>query len=924
MSPGRRKERRRGRSRLGLWTSLIVGVMLASYALILMSSRPHVSGDRLRFDVFVGLSNGGRILDARVLDEDAVVVGRYVADETSGGEPGAGAGGAHSHVHPGSSDGASDLAGGSTTTTVPGPAPSGPIREYNAPLVRGTQGTVLSLLLDNGVPITVDQQVRKRILGVAAMVLPAVALVVLFAYLIISSRRGTGLFAIRSGARKVVSTDHQVKFSDVAGQDSAITELRDITAFLSDPAPFAAVGASVPKGVLLYGPPGCGKTMLAKALATESGARFFSISGSDFVELYVGVGASRARKLFEEAREHAPALIFIDELDAVGRLRGAGGLPVANGEQEQALNQILAEMDGFATSEGIIVIGATNRPDVLDPALLRPGRFDRAIALALPDEAARLAILDVHTKGRPIGGDVDLPDLAHRAIGLTGADLAAVVNEGALLAARNQRTAICQADLSAALKRILQEPDRQRRLSMRHRQIGRRFTDDERATFADVAGQADAVAELAEVQGFLVHPERYSSMGVRPPRGVLLTGPPGCGKTLLARALAGEANAAFFSVSGSEFVEVFVGEGAARVRDLFAQARAIAPSILFIDEIDAIGARRGFTTGTHREQDQTLNQFLVELDGFEQGTPVVIIAATNRPDILDPALVRAGRFDRTVTVALPDRAGRQEILRLHSRTLRLAADVDLEAVARLSTGFSGADLANLVNEAALLAVREGRDEVAMTAFDGALDRLLLGVASRGTVLTERERAVVACHESGHALVALLRTDAPPPHVVSIVPHGSSIGRTWSLEAEDAIVRTRDAMIDRLAVILAGRAAELLIYGQLSSGSGNDLKVANDLARTMVCELGMSDALGARTFRAGDDRHSAELARLADEEIRRLLAEANALAAETLTNHRDALERAASTLLAKERLTGDELRRLVETSNGHERGASNGR
>ncbi|MGH9281733.1 MAG: AAA family ATPase, partial [Acidimicrobiales bacterium] len=421
MPPDRRRRRRRrrfrrtGKSKLGLVTALGLAALIGSYVWVLDLSRPHVDGDRQRFDTFVRLVVDGRVRDATVLDEDAYVVGTYGrADPNRPPGPGL-SGGGHG--------GAVDL---SNRPEPPKPLP--PLRRYNAPLLRGTQAELLSLLLDNGVPTTVNQQVSKRVAALASLLLPGLIIVVLFLYLILSYRRGSGLFGIRSGARRIRAEDTKVTFADVAGQDAAVVELREIKEFLADPERFADLGATVPKGVLLYGPPGCGKTLIAKALAGEAGASFFSISGSDFVEVYVGVGAARVRDLFREARENAPSLIFIDELDSIGRARGVVGTVASHGEQEQSLNQILAEMDGFSTSEGIIVVAATNRPDILDPALLRPGRFDRTVGLERPGEAARLAILALHAGGKRLEDDVDLRVIASRAIGLTGADLASVLN----------------------------------------------------------------------------------------------------------------------------------------------------------------------------------------------------------------------------------------------------------------------------------------------------------------------------------------------------------------------------------------------------------------------------------------------------------------------------------------------------------------
>ncbi|MGI8876414.1 MAG: AAA family ATPase [Egibacteraceae bacterium] len=636
------------------------------------------------------------------------------------------------------------------------------------------------------------------------------------------------------------------------------------------------------------------------------------MSGSDFVELYAGVGASRVRELFKQAREHAPAIVFIDELDSVGRRRTTGTASGASmrDEQEQALNQILAEMDGFSPTEGIIVLGATNRPDTLDPALLRPGRFDRTIGLERADEAGRLAILEVHARGKPLDPDADLAAVARRAIGLTGADLASVANEAALLAARVGRSVIGQGELDTALTRILEAPERQRRLSLRERGIGRRSVGGaDRVTFADVAGVDDARAELVEISDFLAHPERFTELGARVPRGVLLTGPPGCGKNLLARAVAGEANAAFFSASAPEFVEVFVGQGATRVRDLFADAAAAAPAILFIDEIDAVGARRGADIGSSTEREQNLNQILVALDGFEERAAVIVIAATNRPDILDPALIRPGRFDRQVTVTLPDRAGRREILAIHAAGKSVAPDVDLDTVAGVTPGFSGADLANVLNEAALLAARRNETAVTRAGLDEAIERTMLGVSSRRTVLTGAERRAVAHHEAGHAVVGRWLPSGRVPHKLSLVGGGKALGFTWHADGGERTVHSRSGLIDQMATLLGGRVAEQLALGEPGTAAADDLTRATVIAERMVTELGMGNGLNPRSYATGR-APSALSAQRIDAEVDALLAEAREQACTVLAGARDALDRVAEALLAHETLTAEQFEALV--------------
>ncbi len=871
----RGKFRKTRKSRLWLWTTLAIAVLVAAYVFIMVNSRPQVSGERLRFDTFIGLVQEGRVTEARLLDQDAFVVGSYTRGD-------------------------------------------GAVAQYNTPYLQGSSREgLLEILIDNRVPTTIEQQFSKRVLGPVSLLLPTLIIVVLITSLVLSYRRGSGLFGVRSGARRFDSNSSKVGFDDVAGQDAAVTELSEIKRFLADPAQFSALGVTVPKGILLFGPPGCGKTLLARAVAGEAGAAFYSIAGSDFVEVYVGVGAARMRDLFREARENAPAIVFIDELDSVGRRRKSGtARSGADEEQEQALNQILAELDGFSPLQGIIVIGATNRPDVLDPALLRPGRFDRSIGLERPTEDGRLKILALHARNKSLDASVDLDDIAHRAIGLSGADLASVMNEGGLLAARAGKRSISQLELDEALSRILSAPERQRRLSMRDRSFGRSAGGEERSSFSDVAGIDEIVAELDEVKEYLAEPERFVMMGARPPRGFLLVGPPGCGKTLLARAVATEANAAFFSVASTEFVEAFAGEGAARVRDLFAEAKAAAPSIVFIDEVDAIGARRATSLSGNRDNEQTLNQILIELDGFEARSGVIVMAATNRPEILDEALVRAGRFDRTIVLGLPDRQARRSILTVHAAGKRLGFDVDLDDVAAVTQGFSGADLAGVLNEAALLAARRRLLDISMAVMEEAIDRVGLGIA-RANRLTDEDREVLAYHEAGHALVGRTLCGGRLPRRISIVARGRALGSAWSNSESERRIHPRSALIDEMAGLLGGVAAEELVFGEPASGSADDLLRVSVLARRMVCELGMSAALGRVVYPSTDSGpegavlgYSEEVARTIDAESRLLVDEAFGRARSALVAARPVLDRVARALVERETLTSDEIEELV--------------
>ena len=454
----------------------------------------------------------------------------------------------------------------------------------------------------------------------------------------------------------------------------------------------------------------------------------------------------------------------------------------------------------------------------------------------------------------------------------------------------------------------------------RARQVSR---DQPKVTFKDVAGLDEAVAELQEIKDFLAKPQKFRAMGAKIPKGVLLYGPPGTGKTLLARAVAGEAGVPFFSISGSDFVEMFVGVGASRVRDLFEQAKAQAPAIIFVDEIDAVGRHRGAGLGGgHDEREQTLNQLLVEMDGFDVNTGVILIAGTNRPDILDPALLRPGRFDRQVMVDRPDLRGREAILRVHAKGKPLSEEIDLAVLARQTPGFTGADLANLINEAALLSARFGKDEIGQEELEEAADRVIAGPERRSMVMTEEDKKVTAYHEAGHALVGFALPRADPVHKATIIPRGRSLGHTLLLPTEDRVHMRRSEMVDRLAMMLGGRTAEELIFSDPTTGASDDIKRSTDLARRMVMEWGMSDRLGPMKYGQpegevflGRDytRHqdySDEVASIIDEEVRRLITRAHDEARAILATHRQALDRLAGALIERETLDEGEIRDLL--------------
>ncbi len=453
----------------------------------------------------------------------------------------------------------------------------------------------------------------------------------------------------------------------------------------------------------------------------------------------------------------------------------------------------------------------------------------------------------------------------------------------------------------------------------------RRYDEDKiRVTFKDVAGADEAKQELEEVVEFLKHPKKYNDLGAKIPKGVLLYGPPGTGKTLLAKAVAGEAGVPFFSISGSDFVEMFVGVGASRVRDLFEQAKKSAPCIVFIDEIDAVGRQRGAGLGGgHDEREQTLNQLLVEMDGFGANEGIIMIAATNRPDILDPALLRPGRFDRQIVVDRPDIKGRREILKVHVKGKPVGSDVELDVIARRTPGFTGADLSNLVNEAALMAARRNKKQINMPDMEEAAERVIMGPERRSRVISDNEKRLTAYHEGGHTLVGMLLDNADPVHKVTIIPRGRAGGYTLSLPKEDRYYATRSEMLDELKVLLGGRVAEALVLKEISSGASNDLQRATSLARQMICEYGMSTELGPVTFGhrqdqvflgrdiARDKNYSEEIAAKIDKEIRKFLDEAYQKTEELLQNNIDKLHLIAQALIEKETLEGSEIEQLMK-------------
>lgn len=726
---------------------------------------------------------------------------------------------------------------------------------------------------------------------------------------------GGNIFNVgKSRAKMILPTQIKTNFSHVAGATEAKQGLADVVEFLKNPDKFKRVGGHLPRGILLVGEPGNGKTLLAKAVAGEANCPFFSVTGSDFVEVFVGVGAARIRDLFAQARKNAPCIVFIDEIDAIGRQRGVG-LGGGNDEREQTLNQLLTEIDGFeGQNVPVVVIAATNIPQVLDKALLRPGRFDRRITVPYPDAEAREALIRIQAREIKLSSDIDISKIVAETGGFTGADIANLINLAALEASKKGHDMVLPEDMEEARKQVIKSHETQM-LENRRDSVAKVFMPQQvKLTFKDVAGLPEAKEEVQDIVDYLKDPTRFKRLGARGPRGILFVGEPGNGKTLLAKAIAGESNRPFLSVSGSDFVEVYVGTGASRVRELFAEARRNAPSIIFIDEIDAVGAKRSSYNGGGSEYNQTLNQLLCELDGFNtMQTDVIVIAATNRADILDEALTRPGRFDREVFIPYPDIKAREEILHVHAKKIIMDPAVDLSIIARATPGFSGASLEQLINEAAIIASKANKPAVTMEDVEEARDKIIMGKEVKSIAMTKKEVENTAYHEAGHALVNLMLPDCTDPlYKITIIPRGRSLGATHFLPEVDKHNQTREEMLGRIMVALGGRIAEEIKFNVLSTGASQDFRGASNIARTMVCYYGMSDTLGTITYEPGQGNfpYSQETAAKIDAEVANIVRSCYDKAKSIVVGNQDKLEKLAQLLLEKETVQAKEVYELL--------------
>lgn len=715
----------------------------------------------------------------------------------------------------------------------------------------------------------------------------------------------------KSRFKKVSPGEIEVKFENVAGAKNAKEALKDIIDFLKDPSKFKKMGARIPKGVLLAGEPGNGKTLLARAVAGEANCNFLSISGSDFIEVFVGVGASRIRDLFSNARKNTPCILFIDEIDAIGRSRGSG-FGGGHDEREQTLNQLLTEMDGFDQFEQpLVILAATNMPEVLDKALLRPGRFDRVVYVPYPDFNARLDLLKIHTKKVPLVENIDLEKIAGYTQGLSGADIENLVNMAALKASQNSREKIEDEDFEKSYKNLLEN---KRDIQISTSDQTKEFLPQQIKTrFNDIAGLEDAKEDFREVVDFLKNPEKYKEMGARIPKGVLMSGDPGNGKTLLAKAVAGESAVPFFYASGSQFVQKYVGVGAERVRELFTQARKHSPSIIFIDELDSIGKRRQDSEGGNSEYNQTINQLLTEMDGFiENEKPVIVIAATNMKDSIDEALKRPGRFDRHIHVGFPNLKAREKILLIYSKGKKFSADVNIENIARGTPGFSAASLENLLNEAAIIAVSSGKKEIEMKDIEEAKDRIILGKKNEGLIQAKDAILKTAYHEAGHALTSVLQKDYPYTfYKVTILSRGGTLGVSHSLPKDDMTGFSKKALEACIVVAMAGRASEFLMFGEIHTGARGDFKSATDMAFKMINVYGMSEKTGMVYYCDYQNTLSTETKRELDIEIKKILDDCYKKSIEILTENKEKLKKLAEELLEKETLHAEDVYKILE-------------
>jgi ATP-dependent metalloprotease FtsH len=708
----------------------------------------------------------------------------------------------------------------------------------------------------------------------------------------------------------MATVDGNVRLEDVVGIDEVKRDVTEIVEFLKYGDELRKIGAKIPKGLLLIGPPGVGKTMLAKAMANEANVPFYALSASYLKGTYAGEAVGHIRALYSQARKSPAAIVFIDEIDAI-----SGTMTEMGNYRTSALNQLLVELDGFSAST-VITIGATNDENSLDPAFTRSGRFDRKAYIGLPDAAGRKTLFEKYLKTVQTTGEIDCDKLAQASMNFSGADIAATVNEAAIIAIRNRRDAVIQDDLEEAIDRIsITAGAKLNTDGMSFNRVA-----DLEVKLDDVKGIDEAKGEAQEVVALLKNADKIADMGLKAPKGVLLVGPPGTGKTMLAKAIANEAGVPIYFASGSDFVQKWVGLGAQRVRALYERARRSGkPAIVFIDEIDAIASHRrtDWGAGGQNERNVTLNQLLVELDGFGKHK-VLTIGATNNADALDPAMLRPGRMDRHIEMPYPDVDGREGILEHYLGKVKYEPSVNIREIARMTVWKTGADLSNLVNEAGLIAIRHGRDAITQVDLVKAIQRQSFGISYSRQVLME-ELTRTAYHEAGHAIVAYFKNMRDRIQIITVVPSGNFLGYVWRTQKEQRHDMSKAEMLVSIEISLGGMMAERLFWGMdgQTSGCSSDLQSVASMARAMVRAYGMGKfTFNTSTAFGGSDRYSdgvasPETEREIELETQRIIDEAHANVEELLKRKKPELEKIGKALIEKETLYYRDLVAVLE-------------
>ncbi len=709
----------------------------------------------------------------------------------------------------------------------------------------------------------------------------------------------------------ITPDDITTRFSDLAGLEDVKEELKDAVDALHNPEKYTKIGATPPRGILLYGPPGTGKTMMARALAGESQVNFINTSGSAFVDEWVGTGAMRVRHLFNMARRNAPCIIFIDEFDAlaVTRVKDSGG--GGSNERNQTVNQLLVEMDNLDKSRNanIFVIAATNNISTIDKAVLRPGRLDRKIFFRLPNEVERKKLIENLLASKNIKTNFNAAKLASETKGYSPAELNNLINQAILIAAKADKQEITEDDIAKVQDKVSEEMMMIAKQGM-DLDIDIYRPNQLKSSFKSIAGMDDVKKELSQMITFLKNPEKSKQLGIHLPKGWIFHGPPGTGKTSLARAVAGESDVTFISTTGSAFVQQWVGLGASRVRELFEVARQHAPAIIFIDEIDAVATKRT-GDGSNSEYAQTTNQLLTELDNInkDRNAGIVVIGATNRLDKLDEAVLRPGRLGKSVYVRLPNLNEREQIFKLYLTKIKIKNDVDAKKLASTTGGFSGADIENLVSEAAIIAYGNNKDKVAMSDFENAKDIILLGRETKGSVLPEEQKNT-AYHEAGHAIVGIYSKNYPFKfYKITIGIRDETLGVTFFEENIEVHAYSREALIDLIAMTLGGKIAEEMIFGKhnFTTGPASDLKSATQIAQEMVKKYAMGKEDTYVAYQYLDSMSSEQI----NDQINGIIKEAASRAQQTLTEHRAKLDALAKALLEKETLSHDEVMKIIK-------------